>query len=176
MKNIEIKYRVKSIQELQNFLSGADEVKRVWQREQQDIYYNIPNGRLKLRLEDDTDSQLIFYRRDNSDQARESNYFIYRSDKAEDLSNILGMALGRKLIVKKVRTLLMFRNVRIHLDRVEGLGEFLEFESVVNGDTSEQEAQRNLAEIQAFLSGFEFHPVPESYSDLLTDKSGGKKQ
>jgi predicted adenylyl cyclase CyaB len=39
--------------------------------------------------------------------------------------------------VEKTRRLLLWRHTRIHLDRVEGLGSFLELETVVQGISRE---------------------------------------
>jgi len=43
---------------------------------------------------------------------------------------VLRNALGVRVVVEKARRLLLWRNVRIHLDRVIGLGDFVEVEAV----------------------------------------------
>ncbi len=169
MKNIEIKYRLRSLDKVEDFILGTAGVRKVWSRDQLDTYYNIPSGRLKLREEENSDAQLIFYERANKSVARESNYFIYTASDARMLNFVLDRAVGSVVSVKKRRTLLMFRNVRIHLDQVEGLGEFLELESVVSGEYNEKSAHLNLKEIVSRFSGFDLIPLDKSYADLLLE-------
>ena len=83
---------------------------------------------------------------------------------------MLADALGVIAEVRKVRTLLMRRNVRLHLDRVEGLGSFGEIEAVVAEDET-PEVYR--AEVDAILATLEIAPedlISKSYFELL---SGG---
>ena len=55
----------------------------------------MPSGRLKLRhLEDGDAAQLIFYARDDKDGPKLSDYHIATSDVPNDLSTVLGKALG----------------------------------------------------------------------------------
>ncbi len=176
MKNIEIKYRVQSVEKLCSFLIGDREVRESWRHMQKDIYYPVPNGRLKLRIESDSEAQLIFYRRTDARYSRESNYHIYRTKNPAELNVLLQEAFGVRGTVEKERRLLLFRNVRIHLDRVKDLGEFLEFESVVSGETDEATARDNLGEIQRRLSGFEMTPEAQSYADLLVQLGNGNEQ
>lgn len=50
------------------------------------------------------------------------------SDNINDLHEILSDALGQNGIVKKIRRLFMVGQTRIHVDSVEGLGDFMELE------------------------------------------------
>jgi homotetrameric cytidine deaminase len=79
---------------------------------------------------------------------------------AEALREALDAALGTLVTVDKRRRLLVWEGVRIHLDEVEGLGSFIELESV-NGDPAKLERLR--AELALG------DPLPGSYSDLLLD-------
>lgn len=174
MKNLEVKYRVSRLEQVVEFLSCLPEVQKVWQRRQKDRYYSVPTGRLKLRREDGAAAQLIFYRREDAIRARESEYQIYRSENPAELDEILKRALGVFVTVKKERTLFLFRNVRIHLDRVEQLGDFVEFESVVDARFDEETARRNLEEILDKFRPFRLISVAESYSDLLLRAESGQ--
>jgi len=69
--------------------------------------------------------------------------------------------------IRKVRTLLMRRNVRLHLDRVEGLGSFGEIEAVVAVDEA-PELYR--AEVDGMLAALEVIPadlISVSYFELI---------
>lgn len=156
-------------------MNREPDVQEVWTHNQKDVYYAVPSGRLKLRIESDSGARLIFYRRTDAHYSRESEYHIYRSNNPAELNALLKKAFGLRVIVEKERRLLLFRNVRIHLDRVKDLGEFLEFESVVSHETDEVTARKNLVEIQGRLTGFEMSPVAQSYADLLIQHGNGNE-
>jgi adenylate cyclase, class 2 len=166
MKNIEIKFQISSPEKISSFLSSRPDTLYLWTREQTDIYFQTNTGRLKLRLQGDSDAQLIFYQRADDANARESEYYIHNTADGENLRSILEKSLGVNTIVRKIRSLYMFRNVRIHLDDVHGLGHFLEFESVIDYTTSQTSAEKNLQELLSFFSQFELNPVTKSYGDL----------
>ena len=86
---------------------------------------------------------------------------------------MLSNSLGLKVVVQKVRQLFLYYNVRIHLDRVEGLGSFLELESVVSKEVNRKAAEVNLQKIQKILNGLLSEPVPGSYADLLLRQEKG---
>jgi predicted adenylyl cyclase CyaB len=166
MKNIEIKYQISSSEQISSFLSSRRDILYLWTREQTDIYFQTNTDRLKLRLQGDSDAQLIFYQRSDDTKPRESEYFIYNTADGENLKMILERSLGVKTTVKKIRSLYMFRNVRIHLDEVYGIGHYLEFESIIDYTTNQTGAQKNLQELLSMFSQFDLIPVTKSYADL----------
>lgn len=167
MKNLEIKYRLDDLKVPRELLSEIDEVKKIWQRKQTDIYYQAPAGRLKLRIEKPGTSHLIFYDRKNTSAVKQSLYEIYSARQPDLLDKILRKSLGIKVIVNKNRGLYLFRNVRIHLDSVESLGTFIEFESVVDQNFNESIALQNLQQLLLYFKGITLSPVSVGYSDLL---------
>ncbi len=77
-----------------------------------------------------------------------------------------GLALRGE--VRKRRELLMYHNVRIHLDDVQGLGTFLEFEAVVSPSDSEEVCHRAALKCWcAAMKGEDEDRIAQSYSDLL---------
>ena len=92
---------------------------------QRDTYFRVASGRLKLREEDPGGATLVQYDRVDSDEARESRYRLIPVDDPVDLCRALEASLGVLAVVEKERHLLLWQNVRIHLDRVAGLGDFL---------------------------------------------------
>jgi predicted adenylyl cyclase CyaB len=167
MKNIEIKFQVPFHQEIISYLNHHHDIDFLWSKEQTDIYFQIPDGRLKLRTQSDSASQLIFYQRTNSLEARLSDYLIFSTTETNSLKEILEKALGVKTIIKKKRHLYQFRNVRIHLDEVAELGNFIEFESVLDKRTDEESGRKNLQLLLNNLSSFPLTPIAESYADLI---------
>ena len=159
MKNIEIKSpladRPGTEQRLRSF--GA---KLEWTRKQVDSFFNSPSGWLKLREVEGCPSELISYRRSVEDSGpRESDYAILRIDEGSELSSVLESSLGILGRVEKRRSLWSYRNTRVHLDRVEGLGDFLELETVLADidsaeGTAESEEVINLLELdrKSFIS------------------------
>jgi len=171
MKNIEIKYRLAKRSEISQFLQTLTEVQFIKTIQQTDIYYQVSRGRLKLRIESPDNARLIYYERENLSTARQSDYLLFPVPRPEHLNDLLTQALGEKITVRKERSLFMYRNVRIHLDRVKQLGDFLEFESIINDETPAEQAAQNLQNIQEILAHFEMVPLSGSYADLLRDKT-----
>jgi adenylate cyclase, class 2 len=115
---------------------------------QRDTYFEVRNGTLKLRQQDPGEAQLIHYRRDSLPEARESVYRIVPVSAPEVLGAALAEALGVRGVVAKRRRLHFWRGVRIHLDRVEGLGSFIEFEAVAPPDSDLAEEHRLVDELR----------------------------
>ena len=79
----------------------------------------------------------------------------------------LGETLGVRGIVRKRREIYLWKNVRIHLDEVEGLGEFIEFEAVLTSTDAEAEARADLEMLGARFRLDLAQLLGPSYSDLL---------
>lgn len=137
---------------------------------QRDTYFNVATGRLKLREEKGAASHLISYVRADELRERLSRYRIVEIDDAEGLKAALSESLGTRVVVSKRRRLFLWGDVRIHLDRVEGLGDFLEFEAVAperSDLADERQKVRNLQEIFAIRSE---DLIDRSYSDLMLER------
>jgi len=104
---------------------------------QRDTFFVVPSGKLKLREQQGL-AWLIHYHRGHSQRLEMSNYDIVPVPEPEATRAMLGAALGTLAEVRKERTLLMRRNIRLHLDRVDGLGDFGEIEAVLpDGEPAE---------------------------------------
>jgi predicted adenylyl cyclase CyaB len=109
---------------------------------QTDVFFSCSDGRLKLRLFGDGAGELILYDRSNSAEPRRSDYSIARTPDAEVLLIILQRTLGYVGTVKKVRALYIVGQTRIHIDQVEGLGNFMEIEVVLRPEQNDEEGRR----------------------------------
>ena len=139
--------------------AGADEQGVLVQR---DTYFNVPEGRLKLREEDGAEPRLIPYRR--ADQL--SHYDLVPA--ADGLREALESTLGVRVVVAKRRRLLLWEEtVRIHLDEVEGLGSFMEIEAVAAEGSDLERERDQLARLRAALEIADDRLIGVSYSDLL---------
>lgn len=136
---------------------------------QQDTYFQAPHGRLKLREEEGARPQLIGYERSDLLGGRESRYRIIEIGQPEELKAALRSALGLKAVVAKKRRLFLWEGVRIHLDQVAGLGDFIEFEAIADAtsDLSRQEAQ--VARLRQAFEIADADLVGGSYCDLASE-------
>ncbi len=165
-RNIEIKARVAdmdSIAQKAMSISSGIPIEIV----QDDTFFHCQQGRLKLRAFVDGTGQLIFYRRADAQGPKESFYHLTATSEPDALRETLALAYGQSGRVTKQRTLFVAGRTRIHLDRVDGLGDFVELEVVLrDGDTLEggvAEAHRVMAELGIDTSQL----VEGAYVDLL---------
>lgn len=168
-RNIEIKARVASVDAL------MPRARALAQREaelivQDDTFFAVPHGRLKLREFADGSAELIHYHRADTREAKLSDYRRVPVADAAALREALQRALGRLGRVRKQRWLLLAGPTRIHLDRVEGLGDFMELEVVLRDDQSEADGVRIADQLMHELGLAQAERIAGAYLDLL----GGK--
>ena len=139
---------------------------------QVDTFFKVPKGRLKLRESTLKGDMLIPYLRPNVRGPKTSQYVVIPIPDAAKTKLLLKATLGVEGVVEKQRELYLLGNVRIHLDRVKGLGNFLEFEAVISKDTPKnRKAETN--KVKKLLDVFEVGPkdlLENSYRDLLKRK------
>ena len=165
-RNIEIKARVESLVAVMLRTAAiADQGPIVIL--QDDTFYHCPNGRLKLRKLSDHEGDLIFYQRTDQTGPKTSNYLISKTTQPDQLAQVLLSAFGISGRVKKHRTLYLAGRTRIHLDRVEGLGEFVELEVVLAQDESESEGIREAHRLMAQLGIAPQQLIAGAYLDLI---------
>ena len=137
---------------------------------QLDTYYTGRRGRLKLRVEQGCEvAELIAYRRPDSADASESTYVLAPVGAPDALAEALDAALGATVVVSKRRRLLHWEGVRIHLDEVEGLGSFVEFEAVVPDAGDLDSARAKVAHLRESLGIVDDALVSVGSADLLLD-------
>jgi len=132
-----------------------------------DTYFVVPHGRLKLREIDGSTAQLVWYRRENTTATKGSDYELTSVPDPASLKRSLAGALGILTVVDKRRHIWLWHNVRIHLDEVQGLGHFLEFEAVLDETHDDADGHAALAQL---IHEFGLTPadlLPASYSDML---------
>jgi predicted adenylyl cyclase CyaB len=168
MKNLEIKARynnaaaVEKVQQLQ--YSDHYDLKQV------DTYFNIPDARLKLRTINEKTYELIYYLRPDQSTARQSSYEIYKCEDPTQLTKILTLLHGVKNNIKKRRQVYIYQESRIHIDFVEELGEFIEFEIVMIPGRTEQEATQIMQNLLEHFQIKNADLVNKSYTDLKMEQ------
>jgi predicted adenylyl cyclase CyaB len=140
--------------------------------EQQDTFFRVPRGRLKLRVFGDGSGELIYYERPDSSEASVSEYRLAPTADPESLRETLGAALGLRATVRKRRTLYRCGQTRIHLDQVEGLGDYLELEVVLREDQSAAEGAVIAQQLMERLEVRDSDLVDRAYVDLLEAEGG----
>jgi predicted adenylyl cyclase CyaB len=134
---------------------------------QTDTYFPVRAGRLKLREIAGQEAVLIWYARPDEATARLSTYYLVPVADADSLRVALMAALGVRGEVRKRREVYHWHNVRIHLDEVTGLGNFVEFEAVLGEGEDEATAHDRLRQLGEMLGLSPKENVAGSYADLL---------
>jgi predicted adenylyl cyclase CyaB len=130
-QNLEIKCPYQSLARARNIARRIGASSKGTLR-QIDTYYKVKSGRLKLREINGRQFELIYYHRPNARSSRYSRYTIIRLEEATAVKSLFQSLFGVSVVVRKKRALFLYKNARIHVDSVERLGTFLEFEVVVN--------------------------------------------
>ena len=168
-RNVEIKAHIDSVESLASktaAIASEGPVEIV----QDDTFFVCESGRLKLRMFSDHDGELIFYRRPNRHGPKESFYLRSRTSSPETLRESLSLAYGQAGRVRKHRTLFLVGRTRVHLDRVEGLGDFLELEVVLSEDESSEVGVREANELMGKLGVTPSQLIEHAYVDLLAQR------
>jgi predicted adenylyl cyclase CyaB len=170
--NIEIKARC----------GDADRIRRILRERgaefrgvdhQVDTYFAVLRGRLKLRR-GNIENTLIFYQRPDQAGPKRADVSLVRTDAAHaaHLHETLTAAMDVLVVVDKRREIYFIDNVKFHLDRVMGLGEFLEIEAIDEHGTIGAEALgRQCDEYIALLGIDTADLVHVSYSDMLMGRA-----
>jgi len=134
---------------------------------QDDTFFRCETGRLKLRAFSNDAGELIFYRRVNQSGPKESFYLRSPTSSPENLRESLSLAYGQIGRIRKYRTLYLVGRTRVHLDRVEGLGHFLELEVQLVDDEPPEQGVREAGELMDQLGIQPEQLIEGAYLDLL---------
>ena len=168
-RNVEIKARVEDFEALtQKAASLADQ--GPIEIHQDDTFFNCPNGRLKLRAFSPAEGQLIFYVRPDQEGPKECSYIIAPTSTPDTLRGLLSQAYGQAGRVRKHRTLYLSGRTRIHLDRVEGLGHFMELEVVLADAEPVESGEAEAKDLMKKLGIASGQLIEGAYVDLLAQK------
>ncbi len=153
--------------------------------QQTDTYYNVPDVRLKRRdivwveqanygqelVGADTLTEYIRYTRADAARPRASDYAVFTPEQFR--ARFGESPLPVRATVRKIRELYLYKGVRIHLDRVESLGTYIEFESPVTPDRPEPEARALVADLLEAFRPAMGEAIAKGYADLLDARATG---
>ena len=175
---VEIKARSSNLGGIRRILT--DRGARFFGKDHQiDTYFNVVDGRLKLR-EGKIENSLIYYQRNNQAGPKQSDVVLARVEPNPALKAVLQASNGVKVVVDKQREIWFDENVKFHLDEVALLGTFVEIEAIGGNDSDlgarELKELTNSLDKQCrhFLQLFgilEVDLIDRSYSDLLLELS-----
>jgi predicted adenylyl cyclase CyaB len=165
-RNVEIKARADNLGRVRQTLQELGAV-AAGELTQADTFFNVPGRRLKLRECGDGTGELISYVREDHRGPKVSSYVVAEVLSPDALRDVLTHALGVRGVVRKRRTLFLLGPTRIHLDHVEGLGTFVEFEVVLFEHQLDAEGHRVALDLLQKLSIPESDLVDRAYVDLL---------
>jgi predicted adenylyl cyclase CyaB len=167
-RNVEIKARVENVSMLIPPVAALASEGPL-EIAQDDTFFNCDNGRLKLRAFSIDAGELIFYRRLNQAGPKESFYIRSPTSSPETLRESLSLAYGQIGRIRKYRTLYLVGRTRVHLDRVEGLGHFLELEVMLVGDEPAEQGIREAGELMDQLGIQPAQLIEGAYIDLMLE-------
>lgn len=168
--NIEFKARCVNPNTIRATLKerGAD---YVGEDHQVDVYFKVPNGRLKLR-KGSIENHLIYYERPDQAGPKKSDITLFINQPGPSLESLLTNALGVLTTVDKRREIYFIANVKFHIDQVQGLGSFVEVEAIDKDGTIGPDKLWGQCNQYLNLLGIpESALISQSYSDLILAKT-----
>ncbi|MBI2363275.1 MAG: class IV adenylate cyclase [Elusimicrobia bacterium] len=163
-RNVEVKARVA------DWDGTVARARRLWGEPatllQRDIFFAVPRGRLKLRIQEPGPSYLVYYDRPDAAGPKTSEWLGADVADAAAAHALLARALGEVKTVAKTRLLFMAGRTRVHLDEVEGLGRFLELEAVLADGEAAAAGEGEARALLAALGVPDSALLPGAYADL----------
>jgi adenylate cyclase class IV len=164
-RNIEIKAHIDGIEALTAKAAALADEGPI-EIAQDDTFFHCDSGRLKLRAFSNGTGELIYYRRANKLAPKESFYLVSPTSAPDSLRESLSLAYGQVGRVRKHRTLFLVGRTRVHIDKVEQLGHFLELEVVLAED---EPCDAGIREAHDLMGNFNVKPnqlIEDAYIDL----------
>ncbi|MEO5648092.1 MAG: class IV adenylate cyclase [Chitinophagaceae bacterium] len=163
--NIEIKAICRNTEQVRGILLSKG-ARFIGTDKQEDTYFNVNEGRLKLRV-GNIENNLIFYKRTNQAGPKQSDFKLVKVEDAAGLKEILTAAFGVLKVVYKSREIYFIENVKFHLDFLAELGNFVEIEaSNLLVDKTVEELRSQCEYYSGVLSILPADLLTDSYSDM----------
>lgn len=164
MQNVEFKAELRNLEAARRQCAALG-AERIGFLRQTDTYYRLADGRLKRRTAPGEPVEWIYYHRPDRVTPKMSNYTILTDEQARRRWGTTN--LRPWVTVTKTRELWMIDGVRIHLDEVDGLGNFVEFEAMVSREFDVKACHLATQELREIFGPLLGEPVAVSYSDMV---------
>ena len=165
--NFEIKARCsKSKQKEIEKILNDNSAKYAGKDYQTDTYFKTDEGRLKIR-KGNIENGLMFYKRKNKKTSKESEIELYHLPENSYLEKMVRK--NEVLVeVEKQRDIYFIDNVKFHIDKVEGLGNFIEIEAISKDNKIPKEKLKKQCDYYKDLFKIKDENLIDcSYSDML---------
>lgn len=142
--NLELKYMCEDFSKIRTVLKSIGAQKEIVKK-QKDYFFNLPaivekkSGRLKLRLENESQILVFYTRPDFSEKSKTVAEVSLYEVKDKDFLPFLIMSHGIKGIVEKKREVWRLDNTVFHLDTVKGVGSIFEVELQKHGKITDKD-------------------------------------
>ncbi len=163
--NIEIKARCTDPEHVRSVLR-SQAARFAGTDHQVDTYFRVPDGRLKLR-EGNIENSLVYYLRPNNAGPKTSDVLLHKVEPNSGLKPILTKALGVLAVVDKQREIYYVDNVKIHIDAVQNLGNFVEIEAAGDESADRDHLRRQCEELMLLFAIAPSDLLTHSYSDMI---------
>lgn len=177
--NVEIKAHLPEREAIEAIAARLED-RGVEHLDQTDVYFQVPRGRLKLRIFAATspgatvpEAELIQYHRPDVRDPEVSTYQRVAVPDSATLRSALTAALGERVVVRKQRTVYLVGRTRIHIDRVDGLGDFLELEVVLRENEDQAVGEAEARTLMQTMGVRSVHLIDAGYADLLEASANG---
>jgi len=163
--NLEIKARCPDPERVRSVLRSKN-ARFAGTDHQIDTYFRVHEGRLKLR-EGNIENALVYYQRPNQDGPKTSDVLLHKVEPNSALKDILTKSLGVLAVVDKQREIYYVDNVKIHIDAVQGLGNFVEIEAAGDELSNRERLRRQCEDFMRLFGVAPSDLLTHSYSDMI---------
>ena len=164
MQNVEFKAELRDLEAARGQCRML-EARRIAVVKQNDTYYRVSDGRLKHRVSPGQPPDWVLYHRADRLQPTVSTFTILTEQQARKRWGT--HSLRPWVTVHKLREIWMLANRRIHLDVVEDLGTFIEFEGIVSKSQTADQCEDAVNLLRLQFQPVLGEPIAESYCDLM---------
>ncbi|CRK91003.1 CLUMA_CG004691, isoform A [Clunio marinus] len=176
-RNIEIKAKLKDEKEFNEKIKIAQEITGQSSGEvivQHDVFFKVPNGRLKLRYERDI-AMLVQYSRDDVSGPKLSKFNVLNVSDGPLMEQMLDDSIGTLGVLDKTRHLFIHNGkTRIHLDVVKNNDSNyygMEFEVVMNPEENLDVGNKIAEELMDKFQLSKSQLLEGSYFEILSKSS-----
>jgi adenylate cyclase, class 2 len=167
---VELKARYEDPGKARALLHGAESLGTF---RQTDTYFALGDRRLKVRsIVGRPDGQIIYYERPDKGGVKESRVLLAHLEDVGTVLEILRHSFPVLAEVRKTREIYLLQGVQVHLDDVQGLGRFIEFEKVLASEAARPQAREQLDSLRRYFQISDEDLMASSYSDLVAGPSG----
>ncbi len=163
--NVEIKARCSDVERVRGALRSQN-ARFAGTDHQIDTYFRVREGRLKLR-EGNIENALVYYLRPDQGGPKTSDVLLHKVEPNSGLKDVLTRALGVLAVVDKQREIYYVENVKIHIDEVKGLGNFVEIEAAGDENADRDHLRLQCDEFIRLFGIASSDLLEHSYSDMV---------